>query len=719
MKKILYSVMALAIATMTFTACEDVPEPYPTPTVGPKAEITYEGEGTKDSPYTVADAINYAKSFGQANSDKAVYIKGYITAITDEYTTNFGNATFEISDNKEGGNKFTFYRGLYLGNRKYKSGETQIKLGDEVIICGNVVNYKGNTPETVQGFAFLYSLNGYDEGGGGSDTPAEAKGSGTLEDPFNPAGAVAYAKTVGDKESDNDVYIKGKVSSISDQYSTQFGNATFNISEDGTPSNEFTVYRALYLGNKKYTSGDLLNEGDEVIVCGKVTNYKGNTPETVQGKAYLYSLNGKSEGGGGDTPQGEAKGDGTLNNPYNAVAAVNYAKTVGDKESDKDVYIKGKVSSITDQFGTQFGNATFNISDDGKAANEFTVYRALYLGNQKYTAGDLLKEGDEVIVYGKVTNYKGNTPETVQGKAYLYSLNGKTESSGGGGGETPPAVDVKTITVADFNAADESTAVWYQLTGTVKNLKDGDQYGNFDLEDATGSVYVYGLLSEKGGEKKKFQDLVAAKGIKNGCTLTIIGNRGSYQGKIEVMNAYFVSIEGGDTPGGGGGDTPGGGGTVVTSLTNGDFETWADNLPTGWKSASTASSATLTQSTDAHGGSYSVNVNGKESSNVRLATQEITLPAGSYNFSFWVKATTADKAQVRPGYAIVVNGSINSSSGYKYGNYADISTSWTQVSHDFTLDSETTVCLIVMNPKKSDYSSGKDVLVDDATLTKK
>ena len=147
MKKILYSVMALAIAAMTFTACEDVPEPYPTPVPGQKPVVTYEGEGTLEKPYTVADAINYAKSFGQANSDKAVYIKGFITAITDEFTTNFGNATFEMSDSKDGGNKFTFYRGLYLGNKKYSNGKTQIKVGDEVIIYGNVVNYKGNTPE--------------------------------------------------------------------------------------------------------------------------------------------------------------------------------------------------------------------------------------------------------------------------------------------------------------------------------------------------------------------------------------------------------------------------------------------------------------------------------------------------------------------------------------------------------------------------------------------
>lgn len=117
------------------------------------------------------------------------------------------------------------------------------------------------------------------------------------------------------------------------------------------------------------------------------------------------------------------------------------------------------------------------------------------------------------------------------------------------GSDSQTSDEVKTVTIAEFNAAAESNDVWYQLTGTVKNLNDGDQYGNFDLEDETGSVYVYGVLSEKGGEKKKFQELVEAKGIKNGDKLTIIGNRGSYNDKIEVLNAYFVSVESGsDTP---------------------------------------------------------------------------------------------------------------------------------------------------------------------------
>ena len=160
-------------------------------------------------------------------------------------------------------------------------------------------------------------------------------------------------------------------------------------------------------------------------------------------------------------------------------------------------------------------------------------------GAQNVTNEFLIAEGKQsagTIYIIKVTSNHNNQIKTI-----------KVWKKGTISGQTSD--EVKKVTVADFNAAAESNDVWYQLTGIVKNLKDDDIYGNFDLEDETGFVYVYGLLSEKGGEKKKFQELAAAKGIKNGCKLTIIGTRGSYNGKIEVMNAYFVSVEpGSDNP---------------------------------------------------------------------------------------------------------------------------------------------------------------------------
>ena len=369
----------------------------------------------------------------------------------------------------------------------------------------------------------------------------EPAGDGTKDSPFNVAGVLAYLEELGpDVESTKDIYVQGVVTSVKEAFSTQYGNAQFVISDNDEGTNQFTFYRGLYLGNKKYNNENDVNiqEDDVVVICGKIVNYRGSTPETVQNKAYVVSINGK----GADVPEiktGEAKGTGTQADPYNVAGVLNYLNTLGaDVTSPGEVYIKGKVKDITEQFGTQYGNATFTMIDEGFDA-VFTAYRVLYLGNKKYTEGDLLNENDEVIVCGKVVNFRGNTPETSQNTAYLYSLNGKT-ADGGGGGST----EVKTVSIADFNAAAVSDT-WYQLTGTVKNLKDGDQYGNFDLEDATGSVYVYGLLSEKGGEKKMFQDLVAAKGIKEGSKITIIGNRGEYNGKIEVLNAYFVSIEGG------------------------------------------------------------------------------------------------------------------------------------------------------------------------------
>ncbi|MBR6195299.1 MAG: hypothetical protein IKQ58_07500 [Prevotella sp.] len=582
MKKILYSVMALAIAAMTFTACEDVPEPYPTPVPGQKPVVTYEGEGTLEKPYTVADAINYAKSFGQANSDKAVYIKGFITAVTEEFTTNFGNATFEISDSKDGGNKFIFWRGLYLGNKKYSSGKTQIKVGDEVIICGKVVNYKGNTPETVQGEAFLYSLNGVDEGGGGSDTPAEAKGSGTLEDPFNPAGAVAYAKTLGsDVTSDKDVYIKGKIATIAEEYSTNFGNATFYISEDGEDSNTFYVFRALYLGNRKFKSGDTqIKVGDDVIVCGKVVNFKGNTPETAQNSSYLYSLNGVTEGG--DTPDtpGTPSGSGTQADPYNVAKALQVCAEVGEAGTANEVYAKGIVTSIT-EISTQYGNGTFVISDDATGSNKLTVYRAYSLGNEKFKAENEIKVGDEVVIYGKLVNFKSNTPEFTQG-CYIYSLNGKTEGGGGGGGDTPSDDAKGSGTEADpYNAiaaiqyvqalgADKESDKDIYVTGIISSIKYtySSQYGtatySISVNGKTANEFtVYGsyYLNNQPWKDGDTQIQLGDEVVVCGKVVNYGGNTPEFANKKN----WLVSIK--SNGGGGGGDTPGGQGGEVSGNT--------------------------------------------------------------------------------------------------------------------------------------------------------
>ena len=560
-----------------------------------------------------------------------------------------------------------------------------------------------------------------DETGGVTVVP---EGNGTLESPFNCAAANEFAESLGADNESEVVYIKGKIVSIVENYDGGYGNATFYISDDGTTNGQFYVYRSLYLGNKKYSSGVLPEIGDDVIICGKIVNYRGNTPETVQNGSYLYSLNSQSESG--STVEGEAKGDGTLENPYNSIAANKLASSLADGTESENVYIKGKIASIKEEFGTQFGNATFYISDDGTDNGTFYVFRTLYLGNQKYTGGDNIKVGDEVIIYGKVTNYMGNTPETVANASYLYSLNGKTAEGGsdtptdgatGDGTEANPYNSIAANNIASALADGETTDVVY-IKGKVASIKEqyGTQYGNatFYISDdgtANGQFYVFRALYLNNVKYTEGEVLHV------GDEVVVCGKLCNYMGNTPetVANeSYLHSLKcngATEEPENPGTTTPDEG----SLLSNGTFEAWSNGLPVNWKTATTAGNATLSQSTDAHGGKYSVSVGYVTSANKRLGYKETELEAGKYKFSFWAKATKGGKSQTRTGYTPVVDGKVGN---YVYGDYVSLSTSWTEVTYEFELTEKTTICLVIMNPKNSSYSESQEILVDDAKLVK-
>ena len=211
-----------------------------------------------------------------------------------------------------------------------------------------------------------------------------------------------------------------------------YGNATFYISDDGEffgeddkncdTGHDFEVYRALYFDNQKWNADvnkGNISVGDEVVVCGKLTLYKG-IAETSQNAAYVYSINGVSS---------DENGLGSLAFPFNATGAA----AAIDNGFKGNAFVKGIISEIANNglFSAQYGNATFWISDDGIRHNDplldFEAYRALYLGNRKWQEGDTqISVGDEVILHGQLTKY-GTTYETNANKAYIYSLNGRTE----------------------------------------------------------------------------------------------------------------------------------------------------------------------------------------------------------------------------------------------------------------------------------------------------
>ena len=90
-------------------------------------------------------------------------------------------------------------------------------------------------------------------------------------------------------------------------------------------------------------------------------------------------------------------------------------------------------------------------------------------------------------------------------------------------------------TVAEFLAAAEDDTV-YTLKGTITAVAN-TSYGNFDLTDETGTVYIYGLCSPEGAQK-----YWAESGAKLGDDIVIKTTRTSFNGDPQGKNAIFVEL---------------------------------------------------------------------------------------------------------------------------------------------------------------------------------
>ena len=255
--------------------------------------------GTATNPISVADAIANAKAIGSTASAKDFYVKGKISSIKFEYSAQYGTATYNISDDGSAGTEFTVYGSYYFESKSWQEGQTQIAVGDEVIVCGRIINYNDKTPEFADKKNYLVSLNGKTSSEVGPvDNPEDKMDHGTATAPISVADAIDDAVAIGTSASTSDFYVKGKICSIKYEYSAEYGTATYNISEDGSEGIEFTVYSSYYFDNKKWQEGDnQIAVGDEVVVCGKIVNYNGNTPEFVSKQNYLVSLNGNTATG--------------------------------------------------------------------------------------------------------------------------------------------------------------------------------------------------------------------------------------------------------------------------------------------------------------------------------------------------------------------------------------------------------------------------------------
>ncbi|MGM9736667.1 MAG: BACON domain-containing protein [Candidatus Cryptobacteroides sp.] len=193
-------------------------------------------------------------------------------------------------------------------------------------------------------------------------------------------------------------------------------------------------------------------------------------------------------------------GDGTKENPYLASQAANICAELesGATTSDK-VYVKGyikKLASGHESAVSDYGNGKFYITDDpeGQVTPDFYCFQVYYLGNVKFTSADQVKVGDEVVVYGQLTNYNGTYETVGRGAAYIYSLNGETESE--------PAGEVDTDKISEVVASkDGSEVTLNNVTVMATTTK------SFLVKDAADDyLFVYGTADCKEG------DVITVKG---------------------------------------------------------------------------------------------------------------------------------------------------------------------------------------------------------------
>ena len=123
-----------------------------------------------------------------------------------------------------------------------------------------------------------------------------------------------------------------------------------------------------------------------------------------------------------ETPEVQPTGTGTAADPFNVAGVEKYIDEGGSAETE--VYVKGKVVSVVQgSFDAKYGSLKYYISEDGTPTNQFYVYNGYAGPNRtKFSGEDALKQGDEVVICGKVDSYNGTKEFLVNN--YIVSLNG-------------------------------------------------------------------------------------------------------------------------------------------------------------------------------------------------------------------------------------------------------------------------------------------------------
>lgn len=230
----------------------------------------------------------------------------------------------------------------------------------------------------------------------------------------------AYELIDAGEDLNTEVYVKGTITKVDEIETEKYGNAIYWIS-DG--KKELEVYHGYGLNGAKFTSTDELQDGDDVIVCGKLKKFK-DTYE-IDSYSKIYSLNGKTSGGEvdpgtdpgtdptPDTPY-TVVGKGTLENPYTTEDVIK--GIYKDGETVTGVWVKGTIlgcfNSATKPIDETKEPVASNIAlGDANGENIIPVALVASKDNVSVPRQDLNlvdhpeNKGKEVWVFGDITKY--------------------------------------------------------------------------------------------------------------------------------------------------------------------------------------------------------------------------------------------------------------------------------------------------------------------------
>ena len=178
----------------------------------------------------------------------------------------------------------------------------------------------------------------------------------------------------------------------------------------------FTGYSSSYLVLRTSTYADFANAvmpTEQIDVTGIFTRYR-NTWQVLLRSADDVQL----------TPQFSiddlpGTGYGTAEAPFNVARALALVES-GHHDPGAEVYVKGIICNVQ-EVSTQYGNATYFISDDGQDNNSLEIFRGYYLDGEKFTeatAGSIVA-GKKVTIAGKLVYYNNTTIEFTAGSKII------------------------------------------------------------------------------------------------------------------------------------------------------------------------------------------------------------------------------------------------------------------------------------------------------------